>query len=99
MAKLIWSPKAAADLVEICKYIAKDSEYYANLFAQRIITLIETIPGYPMAGRMVPEYQREDLRERIFQRYRIVYRIKHEVIEIVAIVHGARLLPEVNENR
>lgn len=97
MAKLIWSPVAAANLEEICDYIAKDSEYYARLFAQRITALIETIPEFPMMGRIVPEYQREDLRERIFQNYRIVYRIKPEVIEIVAISHGARLLPKIDK--
>jgi len=43
----------------------------------------------------VPEYQKEDLHEHIFQNYRIIYRIKPEVIEIVAVVHSARLLPEL----
>jgi len=95
MAKLIWSPKAVADLEEICQYISRDSEHYARLFAQRIIAVVEMIADFPMAGRVVPEYHRDDLRERIFQNYRIVYRIKSELIEIVAIVHGARLLPEL----
>ena len=95
MAKLIWSPKATAGLEEICEYILKDSEHYAKLFAQRIVALVETIAEFPMAGRIVPEYQRDDLRERIFQNYRIVYRVKPEMVEIVAIVHGARLLPEL----
>ena len=94
MVKLSWSPKATADLEEICQYISRDSEHYAKLFAQRIITLVETITEFPMAGRIVPEYQRDDLRERILQNYRIVYRARPEVIEIVAIVHGARLLPD-----
>ena len=95
MAKLIWSPKATVGLEEIYEYISKDSEHYAKLFAQRIVALAETIAEFPMAGRIVPEYQRDDLRERIFQNYRIVYRVKPEMVEIVAIVHGARLLPEL----
>ncbi len=92
MVKLIWSSEAADDLEEICEYISKDSEYYARLFAQRIILLVEKIADFPMAGRIVPEYQRDDLRERIFQNYRIVYRIKSDVVEIVTIAHVARLL-------
>ena len=95
MVTLIWSPRAATDLEEICSYIALDSEHYARLFAQRIVTLIENIPDFPKAGRVVPEYQQDDLRERIFQNYRIVYRIKREAIEIVAIVHEARLLSDI----
>lgn len=41
---------------------------------------------------MVPEYQDENLRERIFQNYRIVYRIRNDVIEIVVISHSAKQL-------
>lgn len=92
MAKLIWSPGAAADLEETCQYIARDSEHYARLFASRIIALVETIAERPLVGRVVPEYQQDSLRERLFQNYRIVYRVGAEVVEIVAIVHGARLL-------
>jgi len=48
-----------------------------------------------MMGRVVPEYQQENLRERIYQNYRIVYRVQPEAVEMVAIVHGVRLLGEV----
>ncbi|MCJ7649261.1 MAG: type II toxin-antitoxin system RelE/ParE family toxin [Candidatus Lokiarchaeota archaeon] len=34
----------------------------------------------------------ENLREIIYQNYRIVYRVKSENVEIVTIVHCARLL-------
>jgi toxin ParE1/3/4 len=95
VAELIWSPRAISDLDDICEYIARDSEYYAQLFAQKVIDAVETIPAFPKAGRVVPEFQQEDLRERIFQNYRIVYRVKPDVIEIVTIVHGARLMPDV----
>ena len=95
MDKLIWSPGAAEELENVCNYIAKDSEYYALHFAREIIALIESIPDFPMSGRIVPEYNRKDLREKIFQNYRIVYRIKEKSIEIVAISHGARLLSEI----
>lgn len=97
MAKLIWSPKAAADLEDICEYISKDSEYYARVFAQKVMLLAEMIAYFPMTGRVVPEYKREDIRERIFQRYRIVYRLKPGTVEIAAIVHGARLLPGIED--
>lgn len=97
MAKLIWSPRAITDLEEICKYIARDSEHYARLFAQRVVAMVEKIPEFPQAGRVVPEYHQKDLRERIFLNYRIVYRVKHEAVEIVTIVHSARLLPLNND--
>jgi toxin ParE1/3/4 len=95
VAGLIWSPRAISDLDNICEYIARDSEYYARLFAERVMAAVEAIPVFPKAGRVVPEFQQENLREKILQNYRIVYRVKPDVIEIVAIVHGARLMPDI----
>ena len=95
MAKLIWSPRALADLDAACEYIARDSAQYAYLFAERVVAVIETIPQQPWLGAVVPEYRQEELRERLFQNYRIVYRVHDDRVEIVAIVHAARLLPPV----
>jgi toxin ParE1/3/4 len=87
-----WSPRAAINLEDICKYIAKDSDYYAILFAKKVTTLVKDIPLFPKSGRIVPEYEDENLREKIYENYRIVYRLKSDFIEIVAISHGAKPL-------
>lgn len=99
MVKLIWSPRALKDLEGICDFIARDSKRYAYLFSQRIVAFIETIPRHPLLGAVVPEYGREDLRERLFQNYRIVYRTLERSVEIVTITHGARLLPVAPPSR
>jgi plasmid stabilization system protein ParE len=93
MAKLIWSPQAIADLSGICEYIARDSQHYARVVGERIFSVAESITAHPLQGAMVPEYLQEDLRERLCQNYRIVYRLRSDAIEIVTICHGARLLP------
>ena len=90
--KIRWSPKAADSFVEICDFISKDSEYYASMFAKKINEIIKNIPLFPKVGRIVPEYQDENLREKIFQNYRIVYRLKEDFVEIVIISHSARKL-------
>ena len=95
--KIIWSPQAASNLEEICNHISRDSEYYAVHFAKKIIEIIKNIPDSPRLGRIVPEYNDTNLRERIYGNYRIIYRIKPEVIEIAAICHGSRLLENVFE--
>ena len=89
--KIRWSPRAADDLEDICNYIARDSERYAAIFAGNIFQIINHIPDFPNSGRIVPEYKNESLREKIFGNYRIVYRLKNEDVEIVAIHHGARI--------
>jgi len=93
--KIRWSPRATRHFEEICNYIARDSEHYAKLFAKKIISIIKDIPRFPKFGRMVPEYGDENLRERIYQNYRIVYRLRGKAVEIVAITHSAKPLPNV----
>jgi plasmid stabilization system protein ParE len=93
--KIKWSPRAASNLEEICNYIAKDSEYYAILFAKKIIDIVKAIPQFPKSGRIVPEYEDDSLREKIYGNYRIVYRLKADVVEIVAICHGSRSVDRI----
>jgi len=53
---------------------------------------------FPESGRIVPEYGRGDLRELLFQDYRIVNRVKENEVQIAAVVHGARLLSNIWES-
>jgi len=43
-------------------------------------------------GREVPEFADQQLREVLFQNYRVVYRIARDVkmVEIIAVVHASR---------
>ncbi|MCK5147318.1 type II toxin-antitoxin system RelE/ParE family toxin [bacterium] len=88
--KIKWSPSAASHLEQICEFIAQDSKAYARVFAQKLLTIVENIPLFPKAGRIVPEYYDDNLREHIYGNYRIVYRIESDAVEIIAICHGAR---------
>ncbi len=47
----------------------------------------------PLAGRRVPEVDREDLREVFVDNYRIVYTIHQAEIRVLTIFEGHRLLP------
>jgi plasmid stabilization system protein ParE len=94
MAEVRWSRQAADDLEAICEYIARDSEEYARAFAERIVEVTKAIPLHPRSGRVVPEFGRPEIREKIVGNYRIIYRLHRDAVEIVTIIHGARLLPE-----
>lgn len=93
--RIRWAPGAVADFEDICEFISRDSEYYAAIFATRIIAVIETIPDFPLSGRMAPEYEDESIREKIYKNYRIVYRLKDDFIEIAAICNSARPLDDI----
>ncbi len=88
-----WTQNAIEHLVNIYEYIALNSPTYANRMVDRITHRSEQIADQPLSGRKVPEYQTEDIRELIEKPYRIIYRIKANQIDVLAVIHGARLLP------
>lgn len=93
MRPLIWSPRAAADLEAIRGYIAYDSELYASLTVSRLVAAAGGLVQFPELGRVVPEFDRPDLRELIVRPYRLVYRLQGESIEIATVFHAARMFP------
>ncbi len=92
MVKIKWSKDSLEDLKEICRYIALDSPYYANLLNDRIFEMVEHLELFPEMGRYVPESDDPAVRELIYKNYRIVYQIKEGYLEIIAVLHGSRLL-------
>ena len=88
--KIVWTEPAVEDLRELHAYIARDSEMYASGFVERIILAVEQVADHPRVGRVVPEKNDKDVRELLYQHYRILYRIKGEQIEVLTVIHGAR---------
>jgi len=87
-----WTENALKHLLDIYKYIYENSPVYAKRMVDRLTKRSEQIADFPMSGRKVPEYPDEDIRELIEKPYRIIYRIKSEQIDILAVVHSAQLL-------
>ena len=89
-----WTNTAIEHLQAIYDYIAKDSPVYAQRMVDRLTKRSEQISSFPLSGRIVPEYEAEDIRELIEKPYRIIYRIKPEQIDVLAVVHGSQLIQE-----
>jgi addiction module RelE/StbE family toxin len=92
--KVHWTENAIEHLVNIYEYIAHNSPTYAKRFVDKITRRSEQIIDHPLSGRKVPEYDAEDIRELIEKPYRIIYRIKSNQIDVLAVIHGSRLLPD-----
>jgi toxin ParE1/3/4 len=67
---------------------------YAKRTVDKITRRSEQIASNPHSGRKVLEYDAEDIRELIEAPYRIIYRIKPHQIDVLAVIHGARFLPD-----
>ncbi len=88
---ITWSDVAEADLDELYDYIARDVPYYAEQFVDRLIEAVGALKEHPRLGRRVPEADdREDVRELIFQNYRIIYLVESEHVHILTVIHGSR---------
>ena len=93
MVRIRWSDEAAADLEAIHVFIARDSARYASAVCAELVEAVDQLRVFPRSGRVVPEFQREDIREVLRGSYRIVYRlVEPALVEIVTVFHGARLL-------
>jgi plasmid stabilization system protein ParE len=92
MAEVRWTPQAADDLEAVADFIATDSPYYARLFTMDVLAAVERLADFPNSGRVVPELKDPAIREILFGSYRIVYRVKGDVVELLTVYHGARLL-------
>jgi plasmid stabilization system protein ParE len=91
--KVRWTDEAFERLIEIEAFIAKDSPARAALFVEQIIAHVDaSLPGNPHLGRTVPEIANPEIRELIFRKYRIVYRVADRTIEILTVFEGHRLL-------
>lgn len=90
-----WSQRARTDIRDLKAYISKDSPYYALRFTEKVLASVEKLEEFPKIGRPVPEAEgRDDVRELIYQGYRIIYRTLPERIVIVTIIHGSRNLAD-----
>ena len=88
-----WTNTALEHLLSIYAHIAQKSPVYADRTVDRLTRRSEQLAVFPRSGRIVPEYQLPDIREVIERPYRVIYRIKPEQIDVLAVFHSAQELP------
>lgn len=91
--KVVWSRRAIRHLVDLRKYIEKDSEQNAALVAERILKAVDILQNHPEMGRpgrvvgtrelVVPDTP-----------YIVPYRVRRERLELIAVFHGRQRWPE-----
>lgn len=91
---LDWTEAALGHLRGIHNYISQDSPRYAFAMIDRLTRRAEQCGTFPLAGSKLPEYDADDIREVLEFPYRIIYRILPERVDILAVIHGARHLPD-----
>ena len=90
--KLKWSPLAGERLTDIVKYISKDNPDAGRNLADTVFKSIEMLTKFPKSGRVVPELDKSKYREILVGKYRVIYSIENNVIQILTIRHQSQLL-------
>jgi|SRR6185312_613647 len=96
-ARLIWSDEALNDVDAIAEYINRDSPFHARRVAQELFAIAETVADQPKLGRIVPELNDDNVRERFLYSYRLIYEIQNDELHILAVIHGRRLLEAISD--
>ncbi|MDA3785645.1 MAG: type II toxin-antitoxin system RelE/ParE family toxin [Deltaproteobacteria bacterium] len=94
--KLKWSETASRDLLSIRRYMAEDNPTAAHNWIARLRTRARNAVHAPLAGRKVPEFSRDDVREVIEGNYRIVYQVHNDHISVLTVFEAHRLIPAKN---
>lgn len=87
-----YTRRAITDVEGIIEYIAKDSQFAANDFANELIGKFATLAETPQMGRERADYG-DGIRTFPFGNYVIFYRPAEAGVIIVRVLHGARHLP------
>ena len=88
--KVTLSPLADAEVDETIAHIAKDDPAAAPQLPEHLLERVASLARFPYSGQVLPEVQRDDIREIIGGAYRVMYRRREDSVEIAAIRHHAR---------
>ena len=84
--RLQWSPRALEQAETAFDYVAEDRPQAAQDWLLGLFERVELLLQFPEQGRVVPEANREDLREVIYEeRHRIVYRVDPDWIRVLLV--------------
>jgi plasmid stabilization system protein ParE len=93
--KVIVSPRARHDLLEIIDYIRQDNPAAADRFGNELLNHTELLADFPHIGALIR--QRSGVRKLLHTPIRIYYRIDEQrsVVEILHFWHAARQEPDL----
>ncbi len=95
---VVWAVTARDDLAEIIEYIALDGLPNALAALDRIEARARGLETAPLRGRVVPELRTNGItawRELVVAPWRILYRVEHATVNVVALVDSRRELADL----
>ena len=88
-----WSPSASSDFIEILEFISRDQPAAARKAGRRILSAAASLGRNPRQGRTLPELWEHGIpgyREIVIPPYRIIYAIRADCVDVLAVLDGRR---------
>lgn len=92
--KVRFTPSARTQFLSALSYIRRDKPSAAVNFRNHTEKILRRLEEFLESGRIIPEFPELPYREVIIPPYRFFYRIKNDIVWIVAVWHGAQLPKE-----
>lgn len=95
--KARWSQQARNDLVAIFQFVAKDNPRAARNLLAKLKASERFVLDTPLAGRVVPEFQVANIRERILPPYRVIYQVQLHAVLFLTVIHSRQHLESIGK--
>lgn len=90
--RVVWTARALTRLEEIHDHVAGDDAGAAGRLIERILRRGDSLEDFAGRGRRLPEAPSGPFREVAEGRYRIIYRVRGEIVQIVSVMQARRRL-------
>ena len=95
--KVLFTPTGRSQFLEAIAYIYRVNPSAAVNFRKEAEKTLSRLKKFPESGRLIPEFSDLPFREVIVKPYRFFYKVKGNVVWIIAAWHSAQL-PEDPES-
>jgi len=89
--KVRFTPSARSRFLSALAYIRRDKPSAATRFREHSETVLRRLEDFPESGKIIPGFPELPYREVIIMPYRFFYKIKDDIVWIVAVWHGAQI--------
>ena len=95
--RVLFTPTGRRQFLEAVAYIYRDNPSASLSFRNKAEKTISRLTKFPDSGRLIPEFSDLPFREVIVRPYRFFYKVKDEIVWIIAVWHSIQL-PEDRES-
>ena len=89
-----WSKRGKLRRMQCVRYIAQESGDWPTAWKREddVFDAVSHLAEFPLSGSVVRKFGRTDIRQVLLGDYRIIYRVKENIPEIISIRHGHFLI-------